>query len=228
MSMQNDASTRRRSSVRGGLNRVEGEIPVPTTTPAIVDDGPDIVQQTAFLAPRDDVRWGPIVAGLLTALAAFVLLSTLLLAIGANTIRAGAGQTGEVAAGAGIATALAALVSFLVGGFVAGRTAAVAGRSAGLLNGFLVWALGLLLILLLSAFGIGQLFGAAGDLLSQYRAAGSPQPEGVDPRDIASGIRNSAIPAFLGFALPAAAAAIGGALGARDEAKLVSDFRQTD
>jgi hypothetical protein len=127
----------------------------------------------------------------------------------------GTGQADEAAAGAGIATAIAGLVSFLLGGFVAARTAAVAGRPAGLLNGFLVWALGLLLILLLSAFGIGQLFGAAGDLFGQYRAAGSPQPEGVDPRAVGQQLRDSAIPAFLGLALPAAAAAIGGLLGAR-------------
>ena len=182
----------------------------------VVRDDRDIVQQAAFVAPRDAVRWGPIFAGLLTALGAFLLLSMLLLAIGANTVRIGTGQEDDAAAGAGIATAVVALLSFLLGGFVAGRTAAVSGRPAGLLNGFLVWALGLVLILLMSAFGVGQLFGAAGDLFDQYRAAGSPQAEGVDPTAVAQGIRDSAIPAFLSLALPAAAAAIGGLLGARD------------
>jgi hypothetical protein len=181
----------------------------------VVRDRSDVVQQTAVVAPRDAVRWGPIVAGLLTALATFILLSMLLLAIGANTVRIGTGQADEAAAGAGIATAIAGLLSFFLGGLVAGRTAAVAGRGAGLLNGFLVWALGLLLILLLSAFGIGQLFGAAGDIFGQYRAAGSPQPEGVDTGAVAQQLRDSAIPAFLGLALPAAAAALGGLIGAR-------------
>jgi hypothetical protein len=228
MSMRRDTSTRGGSSGGAGPERIRDEIPVRTTGTRFAEGRPNVVQRAAFVVPRDAVRWGPIVAGLLTALAAFILLSTLLLAIGANTVRIGTGQTDEAAAGAGIATAIAGLLSFLLGGFVAGRTAAVGGRSAGLLNGFLVWALGLLLILLLSAFGIGQLFGAAGDLFGQYRAAGSPQPEGVEPGDVAAGIRNAAIPAFLGLALPALAAAIGGLLGARDEDDLVADLRRAD
>jgi hypothetical protein len=43
---------------------------------------------------------------------------------------------------------------------VAGMTSAVRGEATGLLNGFLVWALGTVLILLLSALGLGQIFGA--------------------------------------------------------------------
>ena len=193
----------------------------------VVRDRSDVVQQTAVVAPRDAVRWGPIFAGLLTAHATFILLNMLLLAIGANTVRVGTGQADEAAAGAGIAAAIAGLVSFFIGGLIAGRTAAVAGRGAGLLNGFLVWALGLLLILLLSAFGIGQLFGAAGDIFGQYRAAGSPQPEGVDPAAVGRQLRDSAIPAFLGLALPAAAAALGGLVGARGHDDAGYDVQRT-
>lgn len=191
--------------------------------PVIRQDQPDLIQQTQIVAPRDSVRWGPIIAGLLTALGAFVLGSLLLVAIGANTVRVGPGQAGDAAVGGGLITALIGLLSFLLGGFVAGRTAAVPGRSAGLLNGFLVWAAGLLLILLLAGFGLGQLFGAAGDVFGQYRAAGSPQPTGVDPNDVAKSLKDSAIPAFLGVALPAAAAAIGGLLGARDTVRNVDN-----
>ena len=190
---------------------------------AVRDSDTDIVQQTQFIAPRDSVRWGPIFAGLLTALGVFVLGSLLLLAIGANTVRVGTGQADQVAAGGGVITAILALLSFLIGGFVAGRTAAVPGREAGLLNGFLVWALGLLLILALAAFGLGQLFGAAGDLFGQYRAAGAPQPEGVDPARVAESLRSGAIPAFISMAAPALAAAIGGFLGGRDQRTLVRD-----
>ncbi len=204
------------------------EIPVRPTATRVVGDGPDVVQRASFVAPRDAVRWGPIVAGLLTALGAFVLLSTLLLAIGANTVRVGNAQADEAATGAGIATAIVALLSFLLGGFVAGRTAAVGGRATGLLNGFLVWALGLLVILMLSAFGVGQLFGAAGDLFGQYRAAGAPQPEGVAPAAVAQGLRDAAIPAFLSQLLPAAAAAIGGVLGARDPEDIELDVVRRD
>ena len=176
---------------------------------------PDIVQQTQVIAPRDRVRWGPIVAGLLTALGTFLLLSTLATAIGladVNVRREG----DEAARNIGIATAIIGLLSFLLGGYVAAQTAAVRGRANGLLNGFLVWALSLPLILLLAAMGLGALLGDAGDLFGQYRQAGSPQPN-VDPNQARDAIRNSAIGAFIALALPAAAAALGGWLGARDD-----------
>ena len=118
-----------------------------------------------------------------------------------------------------------ALLSFLVGGYVAGRTAAVGGRWSGLLNGFLVWGLGLLLLLLLAGLGLGGLLGASGELFQQYRAAGSPQPD-ADPTAILDAIRNASLPAFLSLALPAAAAAIGGWLGGREQFDGVRTFRQ--
>jgi hypothetical protein len=176
----------------------------------------DVVQETNVIAPRDLVRWGPIWAGLLTALGLFLLLSMLALAIGLNNVNVGAGQADEAAASSGIVSAIIALVSFAIGGFIASRSAAVGGSGAGALNGFLVWALGLLLILALAAFGLGQLFGAAGDLFGQVRGTGlGTGGTDVNPTEVQQGVRDAAIPALLGLALPAAAATIGGFLGAR-------------
>lgn len=141
-----------------------------------------------------------------------MVLSTIAVAIGAQAVRAGA-QGG--AGASAVATAVVALLAFLAGGFVASRTAAVVGRGYGALNGFLVWALGLALILVLAAFGLGSLFGAAGELFAQYRDLGAPQPEGVDPNAVAEGIRNSSIAAAVGMLLSAIAAALGGFVGAR-------------
>lgn len=165
---------------------------------------------------RDRVRWGAIWAGLITAIATFLLLTTAAVAIGAVAVDSGADpETGSMAGG--IASAVIALLAFLAGGFVAGRTAGVVGRGYGALNGFLVWALGVVLILALAAMGLGSLFGASGDLFAQYRELGSPQPEGVDPNAIIEGIRNASIGAFLGMLLPAIAATVGGLLGSREE-----------
>jgi len=165
---------------------------------------------------RDRIRWGAIWGGLITAIATFLLLTTAAVAIGAVAVDAGADpETGSMASG--IASAVIALLAFLAGGFVAGRTAGVIGRGYGALNGFLVWALGIVLILALAAMGLGSLFGASGDLFAQYRQLGSPQPEGVDPNAIVEGIRNGSIGAFVGMVLPAIAATIGGLLGSREE-----------
>jgi hypothetical protein len=164
----------------------------------------------------DRVRWGPIWAGLVTALATFLLLTIAAVAIGAQAVDSGAeGDTAGMAGG--IASAVIGLLAFFVGGFVAGRTAGVVGREYGALNGFLVWALGVVLIVALAAFGLGSLFGASGDLFAQYQQMGQPQPQNVDTNSIVEGIRNGSLGAFLGMLLPAVAAAVGGLLGSRQE-----------
>jgi cation transport ATPase len=174
----------------------------------------EVHQETNIVAPRDRVRWGPIFAGLLTALGTFLLLSTAALAIGVLAAPRGT-DVNEAGSTAGIVSAVIALLAFFLGGFVAARTAAVTGRGNGGLNGFLVWALGILLILALAAFGLGQLFGAAGDLFGQYRSLGSPSPD-VNQGEVADAVRTGAVSAFLGLALPALAATLGGVLGARE------------
>jgi hypothetical protein len=164
---------------------------------------------------RDRVRWGPIWAGLITAIATFILLTVAAVAIGAQAVDSGAeGESAGMAGG--IASAIIALLAFFVGGFVAGRTAGVIGRGNGAFNGFLVWALGVVLILALAAFGLGSLFGASGDLFAQYQQMGQPQAE-VDPNAAVEGIRNGSIGAFIGMLLPAIAAALGGWLGSREQ-----------
>jgi hypothetical protein len=163
----------------------------------------------------DRVRWGPIWAGLLTAIGIFLLLTTAAVAIGAQAVESGAGAD-EAGAAGGIVSAVLALLAFLAGGFVASRTSGVVGRGYGALNGFLVWALGVVLILALAAFGLGSLFGAAGDLFAQYQQMGQPQAD-ADPEAVVEGIRNGSIGAFLGMVLPAAAAIGGGLLGSRRE-----------
>ena len=165
---------------------------------------------------RERVRWGAIWAGLLTAIGIFLLLTTAAVAIGAVAVDSGAeGETASMASG--IASAVIALLAFLAGGFVAGRTSGVVGRGYGALNGFLVWALGVVIILGLAAMGLGALFGAAGDLFAQYQQMGSPQPEGVDEATVIDGIRNGSIGAFLGMLAPAIAATVGGLLGSREQ-----------
>jgi hypothetical protein len=192
---------------------------VPTATRTVNDTSPSsIVQEAAFIAPRDAVRWGPIVAGLVTALSLFLLLSLLALGLGiAATDVANAGdEAGTVSTLGTIAAAAIGLLAFIVGGFVAGRTAAVGGRGTGALNGFLVWALGVTAILMLGAFGLGSLFGAAGDIFGQVQNANvDPSQVQVDPQQAADAIRNSALVASASLALPALAAALGGALGGR-------------
>lgn len=171
------------------------------------------------LAPsrRDSVRWGPVWAGLITALTTFLLLQ--LLALGAGLVDIGPGSQG----GGGWVPALIGLIAFFTGGAVAGMTSAIRGAGSGLLNGFMVWALGTVLILLLSALGLGQLFGALGNVAGQVgpgalsNAANSAQgaAPNVSAQEAAQAVRTGAIGAFFGLLLSALASALGGYLGGR-------------
>ena len=166
---------------------------------------------TDSLARRDSARWGPIWAGLITALTTFLLLQ--LLAIGLGLVGIGPNNTG----GAWVSAVLG-LIAFFVGGAVAGMTSAVRGAVPGLVNGFLVWALGTVLILLLSALGLGQVFGALGNVVGQVGILQNIQQGGVnvpnvDPSQVASAVRNGALGAFFGLLLSAVASMIGGLIG---------------
>ncbi len=184
-------------------------------------DKPDVWQTMQVVTPRDRIRWGPIWGGLLIALATFLLLSTLALAIGAMVVEPTTAEPQEAGMTGGTVSAIIILLSFLVGGWVAARAPAVTGHSNGLLNGFLVWVLGMGLVLLLSVLGLGALFGALGGMLDQIRVASVPRPDvNLNPNEVTSAIRNSALGAFLTLLLPALAAAAGGWLEARKEGDL--------
>ncbi|MBV9454667.1 MAG: hypothetical protein JOZ19_11195 [Rubrobacter sp.] len=65
------------------------------------------------------------------------------------------------------------------------------------------------LMLLFSSLGVGQLFGALGDVIGQSCALGDPTTT-IDPNRITGTIRNSALGAFLSLLVWALASALGG------------------
>ena len=191
---------------------------------------------------RDRVRWGPIWAGFFTALTAMVLLGLLGLAIGLTSVNAGtAAAQGGPPQGAGTAAAIwgaiTALVAFFVGGWVAGRTAAVFDRRWGAWNGALVFIVAVPITLWLAGQGLGFLAGTLGNFASalnidpgamanqaqqaadQAQQAGrTPQPS--DVAQAAAGARNAAWGTLIGLLVGLIAAALGGALGTRREVAL--------
>ena len=171
-------------------------------------------EASALLAARDGVRWGPIVAGFVTALTTFLLLSLLAVGIGITAADPASGTTDAQALGIGsaITAAMIGLFAFFVGGLVAGRTSAAVGRPAGALNGFLVWALGVIVILALGALGLSSILGAAGSIIGQTGLPSVTAPA-VEAAAAAEGLRNSALGAFISLAIPAIAATLGGIVG---------------
>lgn len=206
----------------GDDRRTEHET-VGARRPVAVADTPREAQNPDLVMRRDSARWGPIWAGLITAITTFILLQ--LLAIGLGLVGIGPNNTGSA-----WVPAIVGLIAFFTGGAVAGMTSSVRGAATGFLNGFLVWALGTVLILVLSALGLGQIFGALGGVVGQlglFGPGGVNVPSSipgvnvpnnvpnVDPAQIASAVRNGAIGAFFGLLVSAIAAALGGFLGGR-------------
>src|SRR5918994_561219 len=124
---------------------------------------------------RDRVRWGPIVAGLATALTSLLMLSLLGLAIGLTVVNAGdAAAQGGAPNGLGrnsaIWGAISGLIAFFLGGWMAGRSAAVFDRGWGALNGALVFLVAVPITLWLASMGLGAIMGTLGNFASSLNA----------------------------------------------------------
>lgn len=214
--------------------RVVPTEPVASTTAGAFSS--DVVIRSA-----DQVRWGPILAGLFTAITTLVVLSLLGLAIGVAAVDA-ANPLSGLGVGAGWWGAISALIAFGVGGYMAGGTAIVRGSDSGMLNGALVWLVAIPLVLWLLASGIGFLLGTTGTILGAAgeaatgaltpslqataqagaTAAGEAVQEGVAPGQVAQAaeaVGRTAWSTLLWMGLGAAAAIGGGFLGGRTSAR---------
>ena len=171
---------------------------------------------------RNRVQWGPIIAGVLTAIATLLILTVLGLAIGASALEPrDAGES--LGIGAAIWGALSAIIAFFLGGWVAAKTAAVGGAGSGMINGLMVGETILALLLWLAGTGVANVVGAIGSnvgdianvVQSQGQAAQQAQQatQQVDPQQAFETVRDSAWGTLAGLVLPLIAAAVGGLLG---------------
>jgi hypothetical protein len=136
------------------------------------------------LAVRNRVQWGPIIAGVLAAIMAFLLLTILGFALGASVLDP-ANTAGEIGTWGAIWGAISAIAAFFLGGWIAARTAAVDGAFAGTINGLMVGAAGLLFIIWLTASGLGNLFGTIGSTVgSVLNVAATAAPAAQDAANV--------------------------------------------
>lgn len=196
---------------------------VVTSRPAVVrpadpyDDAARVPGGTAVVARapivEDRLRWGAVWAGLLTALTVFVLLSLLGLAIGVSIVNGGrALATGKVPSDAGHRAAfwlgLSGVLSFLIGGYVAGRAGVVFTRGRAALHGSMVFVLALpLLVLLAGQYASGNLGGLG---IAMHDNLGLLQTTATGAT-----VRNAAWWTLIGLVVAWIASALGGACGAR-------------
>jgi hypothetical protein len=156
--------------------------------------------------PRAIISWSSIVAGALIAVAVLFLLSVTALAAGlevAPLADAGDPKFGTVAST--VVTGLFIVLAFGVGGVTAVWAAGIVEPGPAVLHGFLVWALALLLMLLLVAFGLGG-FGATTTFLG-------PSFDATTVEDF----QDAAWATVLALALATGSAVLGGVLATREE-----------
>lgn len=111
------------------------------------------------------VSWGGIWGGVLVALGALMLLTSLGVAIGVSAVNPGQTDPSTVGTSAGIWTAISLLVALFVGGMVATRIGAITDRTTGFFEGVLVWVVSLLIMAYLASSGVGMLVSGASQLV---------------------------------------------------------------
>lgn len=113
---------------------------------------------------HDRVRWGPIISGVVVALATQLVLTALAIANGWSLIAStGAPRSNlpSVASDVGIGAIVSLFISLFIGAWVTTRACGPMSRSTALLNGAIFWATVLVLSSWLFASGVVGAFGIA-------------------------------------------------------------------
>jgi len=184
---------------KGGVAAVAAQMPYSSEAAASVSRIGDLV------------RWGPIWAGLLLALSIQLVLGSIGLAVILTVYDPTAANFAQrTAATLSIWSAVAALIALFVGGYVAGRMAAVLGFRNGLVQGSMVWALAVVIGMILGIAGVGGVL----SMITLGNIMQALQLGGQEARRVASIAAGSAWWFVIGAVIAWAAAAAGGVLGA--------------
>lgn len=125
-------------------------------------------QRVADAAPvavtgyHDLVRWGPIFAGLVVAIASQLVLTGLGAAIGLTSLAgsdAAQNNAGGVGTAVGIWSIISLLIALFLGGWVTARACGPMNRKTALLNGAILWATTLAVSAWLLSSGVAGAFG---------------------------------------------------------------------
>ncbi len=134
---------------------------------------PAVEVDVAEVPLRDRIRWGPIIAGVVTAFAVLLFLTVLGIALGISAL-GGDDDPQTWGTAAGIWGGLSLLVAFFFGGWMAARAAATLSESDGPLNGFITGAATLLLLLWLATTALTGALGFFASTVSNLAGAAAP------------------------------------------------------
>lgn len=176
---------------------------------------------------HDRVRWGPIFAGLVTAISAQLVLSGIGAAIGLTSLaNSGAPRSNAdvVGSAVGIWSIISLLIALFLGGWITARACGPMNRSTALLNGAILWGTTLALSAWLVSSGVSGAFGIvasnAGEILNQTNPGAVPNATPPDvtadqARDLAGNAATVGWSFALGSLLGLLAALIGSSVGTR-------------
>jgi hypothetical protein len=158
---------------------------------------------------RDRVRWGAIWAGLLVAVGSYLVIQLALVATGAIDLA----DPNEADAWW---SAAAALVAFFVGGLTTGASTMWDNATDGVLHGVVLWAVGVVALLVLSVASSGLTLGAL-DATGVFDSVSTDIDDAIgdiDAQDAGDGAREAASWVLLGLGAGIVAAVVGGSVGA--------------
>ncbi|MBX3063508.1 MAG: hypothetical protein KF726_11065 [Anaerolineae bacterium] len=137
--------------------------PATTATPTYEPPIRTEVESLALIAPKDKLRFGPILAGLATTITILVTMALLGAALGLSTLDANSSNNnpGTFAAVWG---GFSALVAFFLGGHAAGWATAIPGKRIGAANGAMVFVIAVPILLWLAVSGVGSVLGTFRDI----------------------------------------------------------------
>lgn len=127
------------------------------------------------------IRWGAVIAGVVSGTASYMLLALLGVAVGLTAVDPQAAEpVGAVPLGAGIWTGISMLVGAFIGGYVAGNMSGLSRLTDGMLHGFVSWGATTLLYAFITVSALGALLGGTfGVLSSTLQGAAQAAPAGT-------------------------------------------------
>ncbi|HWV24345.1 MAG TPA: hypothetical protein VNZ58_09140 [Thermomicrobiales bacterium] len=188
---------------------------------------------------KNRIQVGPIIGGIVLAITVMLILTVLGLAVGASALKPR--DIGEkVGIGAAIWGIVSAIIALFIGGWLAAKTSAVGGVGSGIVNGLLVGAGVLVILIWLTSSGFGALLGVLGnnlgDLANVIQNSGVTQNQAqqatdqaqqaanqVDVSSLFDTAKDSAWWTLLGLILMLAAGAVGGWVGHNEDESVIQN-----
>ena len=164
-----------RAAESSATGRIDSTGLPPSTAATGVMGVPAVEVDVADVPMRDRIRWGPIIAGVVTAFAVLLFLTVLGIALGISALGGDNDNNPQTwGTAAGIWGGLSLLVAFFFGGWMAARAAATLSESDGPLNGFVTGAATLLLLLWLATTALTGALGFFASTVSNLAGAAAP------------------------------------------------------